>query len=201
MQCCWCPQRATFINGPPNSIPRSRLTLRCQSSQDPNRASVQEVLLKLQGGGRRRRQLPDSIAQEPPEPNHATGEVQPRTESSEPNPFDADAPPRTLSERQLLTFERKGHLCTRGLLQPQEVARLHAEVSRHAEERCMTALQHRMRVLLRPEQQVPVTSREQGLQHLQRHSRELGFLQHFNLHRHAGPVSLLQIRSPSEPVS
>ena len=106
-------------------------------------------------------------------------------EAAKPNPFDSLGPPRELTTRELLTFERKGYICTRGLLQETEVVSLQSEICRQSDARCLTALQHRVRVLLPAELQLLVTDREQGMRHLRKHSKELGFLQHFNLHRHA----------------
>lgn len=92
--------------------------------------------------------------------------------------------PHKCSDAQLLSFERLGHICTRSLLSRTEVAALSDALLKEVEARHLTALSHRMRVLLPADKQVPVQSREMALQHLRKHSKELGFLQYFNLHRY-----------------
>jgi len=92
--------------------------------------------------------------------------------------------PHKCSDAQLLSFERLGHICTLSLLSRTEVAALNDALLKEVEARHLTALSHRMRVLLPANKQVPVQSRELALQHLRKHSKELGFLQYFNLHRY-----------------
>lgn len=98
----------------------------------------------------------------------------------------ADAPAReelVLSPSQLLEWERKGHVTTRRALSEAQVLTIRQAAEKAIEKNCLKALRHRIRVLLPGHQQVEVKSKQQGLQHLRAHSRELGFLQHFNLHR------------------
>ena len=98
----------------------------------------------------------------------------------------ADAPAReglVLSPSQLLGWERKGHLTIRRALSEAQVLIIREAAERAIEKNCLEALRHRIRVLLPEHQQAEVKSKQQGLQHLRAHSRELGFLQHFNLHR------------------
>ena len=98
----------------------------------------------------------------------------------------ADAPARKrllLSPSQLLEWERKGHLNIRSVLSESQVLKIRQAAEKAIEINCLEALRHRIRVLLPEHQQAEVKSKQQGLQHLRAHSRELGFLQHFNLHR------------------
>ncbi len=99
------------------------------------------------------------------------------------NCFDAAAPTQVLSDSQLLSFERLGHICTPSLLTGAEVTALRDVVQREAQARELAALSHRIQVLLPADKHVPAHSRDQALRHIMQHSQELGFLQHFNLHR------------------
>ena len=99
------------------------------------------------------------------------------------NCFDAAAPTQVLSDSQLLSFERLGHICTPSLLDGAEVRALQAIVQKEAQARELAALSHRIQVLLPAHKYVPAHSRDQALRHIRQHSQELGFLQHFNLHR------------------
>lgn len=98
----------------------------------------------------------------------------------------ADAPARerlVLSPSQLLEWERKGHLTIRRALSEAQLLITRQAAEKAIEKSCLEALRHRIRVLLPEHQQAEVKSKQQGLQHLRAHSRELGFLQYFNLHR------------------
>ena len=89
----------------------------------------------------------------------------------------------SLGAEQLLAFERQGHLCTRGILSEAQVLAVRRAAEQAIRERSTEALQQRIRVLLPEQHHVAVTSEQQGLLHLKTHRKELGFLQHFNLHR------------------
>ena len=190
---CWfmrtaCPAGCKFI--PSTSYkPAATLSCRCaHHAASSNHEQVQRVLQKSAGSGRLKGTSLQT-RERSPAGDHAGSDQQHTNEDSkepiEANPFDSVGPPRELTAREQLTFERRGHICTRGLFKETEVASLQSEIRLQADARCLTALQHRVRVLLPAELQLPVTDREQGLNHLQKHSKELGFLQHFNLHRHA----------------
>lgn len=191
-----CPAPCTSIpsscnQGRPNRKHAATLLCRCAQQADPsNREQVLRVLQKSAAKGRVKNRSLQTRERSPPGDdagpalqrniNNDGAEVPVRA-----NPFDSGGPPRELSARELLAFERKGYICTRGLLREAELAPLQAEVRRQSDARYLAALQHRVRVLLPDHLQLPVTSKEQGLRHLWSHSKELGFLQHFNLHRHA----------------
>ena len=89
----------------------------------------------------------------------------------------------SLGAEELLAFERQGHLSTRGVLSEAQVLAVRRAAERAITDRSTEALQQRIRVLLPRDQHIAVTSEQQGLQYLKTHRKELGFLQHFNLHR------------------
>ena len=91
---------------------------------------------------------------------------------------------RVLGAEELLAFERQGHLSTRGVLSEAQILTVKRTAEQAIKERSTEALQHRIRVLLPEHHHVAVTSAQQGLHLLQTHHNELGFLQHFNLHRY-----------------
>ena len=89
----------------------------------------------------------------------------------------------SLSAQDLLAFERQGHFSTRGVLSETQVLKARQAAEQAIEARSAEALQHRIRVLLPEHHHIAVTSEQQGLEHLKTHRKEVGFLQHFNLHR------------------
>ena len=102
---------------------------------------------------------------------------------------------KALTDAQLLAFERKGHITLGNVLSETEILTSKQAVEKAVQSRCLEALTHRMRVLLPAHQQIALQSRQQGFQHLKAHSRELGFLQHFNLHRYDGNIRELVLHS------
>ncbi len=90
---------------------------------------------------------------------------------------------RLLGARDLLAFERQGHLSTEGVLSEAQILTVRRRAEQAIRERSAEALQQRIRVLLPGHHQIAVTCEQQGLHHLRTHQKELGFLQHFNLHR------------------
>jgi len=88
-----------------------------------------------------------------------------------------------LTDAELLSFERNGHLSLKGVLSETQVLTAKRAAENAIRERSLEALRHRIRVLL-PHRQIQVTSEQQALQHLKAAHKELGFLQHFNVHRY-----------------
>ena len=88
-----------------------------------------------------------------------------------------------LTDAELLNFERNGHLSLKGILSETQVFIAKRAAENAIRERSLEALKHRIRVLL-PHRQFQVISEEQALRHLKASHKELGFLQHFNLHRY-----------------
>lgn len=88
-----------------------------------------------------------------------------------------------LTASQLLTFERSGHISIKLGLSQTQVLTAKRAAEEAVEANCLEAITHRIRVLLPENKRITIKSKEEGLQHLAKHGRELGFLQHFNLHR------------------
>lgn len=157
---------------------------------EQNKSEIQRVLEKRREGKRSLRKEHHDLIEQIRAPGireadstTAVASASSRSTQGNQNSFDATAAPRLLSDSQLLRFERRGHICTRSLLNGAELSALHGTVHKEAKARQSAALSHRIRVLLPADKHVPVYSKEQALQHLEKHSQELGFLQYFNLHR------------------
>ncbi len=153
---------------------------------DQNRNRIDQILVKRRENKPPRQKAPRDLDVQLPLSDHVeagSATAVASTVSGNQNPFDAAASPRVLSDSQLLNFERLGHMCTRSLLDGAQVTALHGAVQKEADNRQLVALSHRIRVLLPADKHVPVHSKEQALRHLKRHGQELGFMQHFNLHR------------------
>ena len=92
----------------------------------------------------------------------------------------------TLAEQ--LAFERKGHVCVRGVLRPDEASEMVAALIKETKARQLEAFRHRVSVLCPGFDASRVTTVAEAMEVLERHStEEVGFLQTFNLHRDARP--------------
>lgn len=166
------------------SDPSSTRWLTCRSTTrddevfEQNKNSIQLVLR------RRKSRPPLQRSRSEPKKDETPGKKNVNESSQDTQScFDAAAPTQVLSDSQLLSFERLGHICTPSLLDRGEVSALQAVVQKEAQARELAALSHRIQVLLPADKHVSAHSRDQALRHIRQHSQELGFLQHFNLHR------------------
>ena len=98
---------------------------------------------------------------------------------------------RPVSAAQQLRFERKGHVCSRALFTPQEVATFVPRLTAALETERLAAFKQRVQVLCPPEvaqRAASLTAVVQVQQLLRDHAQDaVGFLQVFNLHRRASP--------------
>ena len=117
------------------------------------------------------------------EPQDTSGAHSNRDRAHEPQEK-AEGDSTRLGPDELLAFERRGHLTTRGVLSEAQVLTVRWPAEQAIKERSTEALQQRIRVLLPSHHRITVTSKQQALHHLKTHRQELGFLQHFNLHRY-----------------
>lgn len=86
---------------------------------------------------------------------------------------------------RLLEFERKGHCLFRRLLTAEEVRQLKDVIDQVVQQRYLKALQHRVRVLCSEREARACRTVEQAQAALAAASQTTGFLQFFNLWRHA----------------
>eukprot|EP00850_Spirogloea_muscicola_P008577 SM000046S16358 [mRNA] locus=s46:151657:153958:- [translate_table: standard] len=85
---------------------------------------------------------------------------------------------------QQLEFERKGHICVRGLLSPSEAAMAAPDLLAAADRSMLQALRHRVEVLCPGADPLSVNDVRAAEKLLQRKAVDkVGFLQIFNLHR------------------
>lgn len=142
-------------------------------------------------GGRRRATKPDVPGSQSHTGSISLPDEYAASSRSNTGQFGSSAGAHKVSDSELLAFERSGHITMQSLLTTSDIAAIRTAVSEQIEAEYLSALQHRIRVLLPKELQVTVRSRDAGLQHLTRHAKELGFLQFFNLHRSAQYSTLL----------
>ena len=83
-----------------------------------------------------------------------------------------------------LEFERQGHCVIRQSLPAENVQQLKRIVQEHAADKELTALQHRLRVLVSPKAAVTCRDKADAKRLLAQHRVSVGFLQFFNLHRY-----------------
>ena len=143
-----------------------------------NHARVEEVLQKKL---RKRKLLSKNSGCR--EPKDTPGARSDRARAHEPQEKIEDELTR-LGADELLAFERRGHLTTKGVLSEAQVLTVKRPAEQAIKERSNEALQQRIRVLLPGHHRITVTSEQQALHHLKTHRQDLGFLQHFNLHRY-----------------
>lgn len=108
---------------------------------------------------------------------------------------------RPLSAAQLLRFERKGHVATRGLLSASELAPVVPLLQKALEQESLTAWRHRVSVLCPPHVDAQALRSVGEARRLLEHhgSDAVGFLQTFNLHRRptrAGEAAMQLVASP-----
>lgn len=154
-----------------------RLLNTIKEEPSSNHARVDEVLQKKV---RKRKLLDKGSGYSGPQDTPGTHSDRARAHG--PQERAGDEPPR-LNADELLAFERRGHLTTKGVLSEALVLTLRRPAEQAIRERSTEALQQRIRVLLPGHHRIAVTSEQQALHHLKTHRKELGFLQHFNLHR------------------
>lgn len=160
-----------------------------QAKDSRNTQNIQDVLRKQRKTGQGRSNPAGPDAHKHPSHRQSTSHG---TRLSRRN---RDERARVLSDAQLLAFERNGHITLTDVLSEKELLASKQAVEEAVHSRCLDALTHRMRVLLPAHQQIAIQSSQQGFQHLKAHSRELGFLQHFNLHRYDSNVRELALHS------
>ena len=91
---------------------------------------------------------------------------------------------RDVSLQELLAYERKGHVCIRGVLSQDEARPMVSDLIRETKARQLDAYRHRISVLCPGVDADAVASEAEALDVLARGSEEeVGFLQTFNLHR------------------
>jgi hypothetical protein len=92
---------------------------------------------------------------------------------------------RPVSAAQQLRFERRGHVCSRALFSPQELATFVPRLTAALERERLAAFKHRVQVLCPPEvaQRAESLTAVPQVQQLLRDQPKVGFLQVFNLHR------------------
>ena len=83
-----------------------------------------------------------------------------------------------------LGFERHGHCVIRQSLPAESVQQLKRTVQEHAADKELTALQHRVRVLVSPKAAASCRDMADAKRLLAQHRVSVGFLQFFNLHRY-----------------
>ena len=165
---------------------------RCSSTKlkdSRNTQNIEDVLSKQRKTGGGRSSPAGNAAQKYP----SNREVTPQGASLTRRKVDERA--KVLNDAQLLAFERNGHITIRNVLSEQQILTSKQAVDEAVQSRCLEALRHRMRVLLPAHQQIALQSSQQGVQHLKAHSKELGFLQHFNLHRYDRVIRKLVLHS------
>ena len=154
-----------------------------------NAQNVEGVLRKQRKSGGGRRNPAGDAAQKNPSDKVLTPQDGSTKEKK------AEERARVLNDAQLLAFERNGHITLGNVLSEQQILTSKQAVDKAVQSKCLEALRHRMRVLLPAHQQIVLQSSQQGLQHLKAHSSELGFLQHFNLHRYDSNIRELALHS------
>lgn len=91
---------------------------------------------------------------------------------------------RDVSLQEMLAYERKGHVCIRGVLSQDEARPMVSDLIRETKARQLDAYRHRISVLCPGVDADAVASEAEALDILARSSEEeVGFLQTFNLHR------------------
>ena len=91
---------------------------------------------------------------------------------------------RDVTVQEQLAFERKGHVCVRGVLSNDEAKGMVSELIRETKARQLEAYRHRIAVLCPDQDPTRVRDEAEALDVLRKHSdEEVGFLQTFNLHR------------------
>ena len=154
-----------------------------------NAQNIEDVLRKQRkSGGGRSNPAGDAV-----EKNPSDKELTPHGVSLKERKAEERA--RVLDDAQLLAFERNGHITLSNVLSKQQILTSKQAVDKAVQSRCLEALRHRMRVLLPAHQQIVLESSQQGVQHLKAHSSELGFLQHFNIHRYDSNIRELVLHS------
>ena len=105
---------------------------------------------------------------------------------------------RDVTLQEQLAFERKGHVCVRGVLSNDEAKGMVSELIRETKARQLEAYRHRIAVLCPDQDPTRVQNEAEALDVLRKHSdEEVGFLQTFNLHRRSAafpPGSLSSAR-------
>jgi len=104
----------------------------------------------------------------------------------------ATAAPLSLTDSQLLRWERDGFIVTRRCLPAAAVLELKPEIESAIQEQKLAALRHRVRVLCPGVDPGSIKSTTEALRTIQRKgSDDLGFLQFFHMHRASDVVRRL----------
>lgn len=104
---------------------------------------------------------------------------------------------REVSVMEQLAFERKGHVCIRGILTQDEATEMVSGLIKETKARQLEAFRHRVSVLCPGYDPSLVNSPADAMAILEAHSdEEVGFLQTFNLHR---PPATTAARGGSGP--
>ncbi|KAK3244004.1 hypothetical protein CYMTET_46369 [Cymbomonas tetramitiformis] len=169
------------IGSKPLSSP-ARALLRKRSFSPPERASTRTRTLLVVSGSRKRSST--SARDDKTKPRYA-GSASPPLE-----------PTYRISPQQLLKYERKGYVCTRGLFTEDELSRFRPAVEGATSRLELKALRQRVSVLCPGVDATQLQSKEEAQQLLAtRAVEEVGFLQYINLHQTDQTIDHL-LRSP-----